>query len=44
LQISENTVKVHITHLLQKLKAKDRTHIASIALQIGLIDHTTQED
>jgi two-component system NarL family response regulator len=44
LQISENTVKVHITHLLQKLKAKDRTHIASIALQMGLIDHTTQED
>lgn len=44
LEISENTVKVHITHLLQKLKAKDRTHIASIALQMGLIDHTTQED
>ncbi len=43
LEISENTVKVHITHLLQKLKAKDRTHIASIALQLGLIDHTAQD-
>jgi two-component system NarL family response regulator len=43
LDISENTVKVHITHLLQKLRAKDRTHIASIALQMGLIDHTTQD-
>ncbi len=43
LEISENTVKVHITHLLQKLRAKDRTHIASIALQLGLIDHTAQD-
>lgn len=43
LDISENTVKVHITHLLQKLRAKDRTHIASIALQMGLIDHSTQD-
>ena len=38
LSISENTVKLHITHLMQKLSAKDRTHVASIALQRGLVD------
>lgn len=38
LQISENTVKLHITHIMQKLRAKDRTHVASIALQQGLVE------
>ena len=38
LDISENTVKAHITHIMQKLCAKDRTHVASIALQRGLIE------
>lgn len=38
LNISENTVKLHITHIMQKLRAKDRTHVASIALQQGLLD------
>jgi DNA-binding NarL/FixJ family response regulator len=37
LDISENTVKLHITHVMQKLRAKDRTHVASIALQRGLV-------
>ncbi len=37
LSISENTVKLHITHIMQKLRAKDRTHVASIALQRGLV-------
>lgn len=37
LEISENTVKLHITHIMQKLRAKDRTHVASIALQRGLV-------
>lgn len=37
LDISENTVKLHITHIMQKLRAKDRTHVASIALQRGLV-------
>ena len=37
LNISENTVKLHITHIMQKLSAKDRTHVASIALQRGLV-------
>lgn len=39
LDISDNTVKLHITHIMQKLGAKDRTHAASIALQRGIIDH-----
>jgi DNA-binding NarL/FixJ family response regulator len=38
LAISENTVKLHITHIMQKLRAKDRTHVASIALQQGLVE------
>jgi two-component system NarL family response regulator len=38
LQISDNTVKLHITHIMQKLGAKDRTHAASIALQRGIVD------
>jgi two-component system NarL family response regulator len=39
LSISENTVKLHITHIMQKLRAKDRTHVASIALQQGLLEN-----
>jgi DNA-binding NarL/FixJ family response regulator len=38
LDISDNTVKLHITHIMQKLGAKDRTHAASIALQRGIVD------
>lgn len=39
LAISDNTVKLHLTRIMQKLRAKDRTHVASIALQVGLVDH-----
>jgi two-component system NarL family response regulator len=39
LDISDNTVKLHITHIMQKLRAKDRTHVASIALQQGLVEN-----
>ncbi len=39
LNISDNTVKLHITHIMQKLRAKDRTHVASLALQLGIVDH-----
>ena len=39
LNISENTVKLHITHIMQKLRATDRTHVASIALQQGLLEN-----
>jgi DNA-binding NarL/FixJ family response regulator len=38
LDISDNTVKLHITHIMQKLGAKDRTHAASIALQRGIVE------
>lgn len=38
LDISENTVKIHIAHIMQKLGAKDRTHAASIALQRGIVE------
>ena len=38
LDISDNTVKLHLTRIMQKLRAKDRTHVASIALQLGLVD------
>ena len=38
LEISENTVKLHITRIMQKLGAKDRTHVASLALQRGIVD------
>jgi DNA-binding NarL/FixJ family response regulator len=38
LDISDNTVKLHITHIMQKLGAKDRTHAASLALQRGIVE------
>jgi two-component system NarL family response regulator len=38
LSISDNTVKLHITRIMQKLGAKDRTHAASLALQRGILD------
>lgn len=37
LGLSEATVKLHITHLLQKLTAADRTQAALIALRRGII-------
>lgn len=36
--ISENTVELHVTRIMQKLGAKDRTHDASLALQRGILD------
>ena len=35
--ISEETVKVHIKHIMEKLDAKDRTEAVSIALRRGII-------
>ncbi len=35
--ISEETVKVHIKHIMDKLDAKDRTHAIAIAVRRGII-------
>jgi len=37
--ISENTVKTHIRHILEKLDASNRTEAVSKAIQMGLIQH-----
>jgi DNA-binding NarL/FixJ family response regulator len=38
LSIGEETVKSHVTNLLSKLNAKDRTHAVTIGLRRGIID------
>lgn len=38
LRISEQTVKNHITHILQKLQANDRTQAVVVAQRRGMID------
>jgi DNA-binding NarL/FixJ family response regulator len=38
LAIAEETVKTHITNILSKLEANDRTHAVTIALKRGIID------
>lgn len=38
LSISEETVKSHVTNVLSKLGANDRTHAVTIALKRGIID------
>jgi DNA-binding NarL/FixJ family response regulator len=38
LGISEETVKVHMKHILEKLAATDRTHAVTIALGRGIIE------
>jgi DNA-binding NarL/FixJ family response regulator len=35
--ISEETVKVHLKHIMEKLGAKDRTHAAAIANRRGIV-------
>jgi two-component system, NarL family, response regulator len=37
LAVKEGTVKIHVNHLLQKLKASTRTEAARVALKRGLI-------
>lgn len=38
LHLSEETVKVHMKHILEKLTASDRTHAVTIALSRGIIE------
>jgi len=38
LAISEETVKSHVTNILSKLRAKDRTHAVTIGVKRGIID------
>jgi len=38
LSIGEGTVKTHITNILSKLNASDRTHAVTIGLKRGIID------
>jgi DNA-binding NarL/FixJ family response regulator len=38
LHVSEETVKVHMKHILEKLHATDRTHAVTIALSRGIIE------
>jgi DNA-binding NarL/FixJ family response regulator len=38
--ISENTVKTHIRHILEKLESANRTEAVSKAIQMGLIQRT----
>jgi len=38
LQLAEDTVKRHVTNILAKLRANDRTHAVTIALKRGIIE------
>lgn len=38
LSISEETVKTHVTNILSKLSANDRTHAVTIAIKRGIIE------
>jgi DNA-binding NarL/FixJ family response regulator len=37
LKIAEVTVKLHVSHVLEKLNVKDRTEAATAALKRGII-------
>jgi DNA-binding CsgD family transcriptional regulator len=38
--ITENTVKTHVRHILEKLEAANRAEAVSRAIQLGLIRQT----
>jgi len=37
LNVSAETIKTHISNILGKLQARDRTHAAVIGLRLGLV-------
>jgi len=37
--ISEGTVKNHVSHILSKISARDRTHAVRLALEWGMLEH-----
>lgn len=39
LHVSRETIKTHVTNVLDKLGARDRTHAAVLAYELGLILH-----
>ena len=38
LGVSDETVKTHVSHLMQKLNANDRAHAVTEAIRLGLIE------
>ncbi len=38
LNLAEDTVKRHVTNILSKLRANDRTHAVTIGLKRGIIE------
>ncbi|HVS15578.1 MAG TPA: response regulator transcription factor [Thermoanaerobaculia bacterium] len=44
LEVSENTVKYHVRHILEKLQAKNRTQAVAIALRHRLIEVGAAQD
>jgi DNA-binding NarL/FixJ family response regulator len=43
LYVSVDTVKTHLSHVMRKLQANDRTHAAVLGLRWGLIDWPSSE-
>ena len=37
LNVSAETIKTHVTSILGKLQARDRTHAAVIGMRLGLV-------
>ncbi|GAA0956729.1 response regulator transcription factor [Actinocorallia libanotica] len=44
LHVSRETIKTHVTNVLDKLGARDRTHAAVLAYELGLILHGIEPD
>jgi DNA-binding NarL/FixJ family response regulator len=43
LQIVEETVKVHVRHILAKLKVQSRTQAVLLAIRLGLVPASTRK-